>query len=269
MSAAEDKFYRARITQRVDFAHDLWVIRVEPGGEFRFTAGQYATLGVQTLAKLVERPYSIVSSPYEKEVEFFIELVPQGELTPLLYTLQVGDEMTFRKVAKGRFTLDTKSGRTNHLLLCTVTGIAPFVSYVRTLYIDWKDGKFKGEHKLFLIEGASRSWEFGYHDEMVKFAAEVPWLIYIPTISRPWEDPDWKGETGRVDDIIRKYTDLWGLAPHTTSAYLCGHPTMIENGKGILARRGWKKETMKEEVYFIPAKEAPVKEPAKEPQPSA
>jgi hypothetical protein len=30
---------------------------------------------------------------------------------------------------------------------------------------------------------------------------------------------------------------------------------MIENGKGILQRRGWKKETMKEEVYFIPAKD--------------
>jgi len=257
MSSAEDKFYRARILTRVDFSEDLWVIRVDPGGEFRFTAGQYATLGVQTPAKVVERPYSIVSSPYEKEVEFFIELVPQGELTPLLYKLQVGDEMTFRKAAKGRFTLDTKSGRTNHLLLCTVTGIAPFVSYVRTLYRDWKEGKFKGEHKLFLIEGASRSWEFGYHDEMAQFAAEVPWLTYIPTISRPWEDPNWKGELGRVDDLVRKYTDMWGMSVATTSAYLCGHPTMIENGKGILRRRGWTKETMKEEVYFIPAKETP------------
>jgi ferredoxin-NADP reductase len=35
-------------------------------------------------------------------------------------------------VAKGRFTLDQKSGRTQHLLLATVTRIAPFVSYVRT-----------------------------------------------------------------------------------------------------------------------------------------
>src|SRR5712692_2531882 len=155
MSPAEDKFFRARITQRVDFSPDLWMIRVDTGGAFQFTAGQYATLGVQASTKLVERPYSIVSSPYEKEVEFFLELVPQGQLTPLLYKLQVGDEMTFRKVAKGRFTLDTKSGRTNHLLLCTVTGIAPFVSYARTLLRDWKEGKFAGEHKLFLIEGAS------------------------------------------------------------------------------------------------------------------
>jgi hypothetical protein len=37
------------------------------------------------------RAYSIVSSPYEQEVEFFFELVPQGELTPLLYRLNQGD----------------------------------------------------------------------------------------------------------------------------------------------------------------------------------
>ena len=256
MSPAEDKFFRAKITKRADLAHDLWVVRVDPGGDFRFTAGQYATLGVQTSAKLVERPYSIVSSPYEKELEFFIELVPQGELTPLLYQLQVGGEMTMRKVPKGRFTLDTKSGRTNHLLLCTVTGIAPFVSYVRTLFKDWKEKKFAGEHKLYLLDGGSRSCELVYRAEMEKFAAEVPWLTYVSTVSRPWEDPNWRGETGRVDDLIRKYTDQWGLDGQNTTGYLCGHPQMIENGKGILQRRGFPKQALKEEVYWIPAKEA-------------
>lgn len=254
MPAPSDKFYRATITKRVDFSDDLWMIRVSPGGDFRFVAGQYATLGFETAEKLVERAYSIVSSPYDNEVEFFLELVPHGELTPHLYKLQPGNELSFRKIAKGRFTLDTKSGRTHHLLLCTVTGIAPFVSYVRTLGKDWKDGKFHGEHKLFIIEGASRSWELGYRDEMESLSREMPWLTYVATISRPWEDKEWKGETGRVEDVIRKYTDQWSLHGQNTSAYLCGHPDMIEHGKGILRRRGWEKDTMKEEVYFIPGK---------------
>ena len=256
MSPAEDKFYRARITHRMDLAPDLWVIRIDPGGEFRFTAGQYATLGVQTPAKIVERPYSIVSAPFEKEIEIFIELVPQGELTPLLYKLKVGDEMTMRKVSKGRFTLDTKSGHKNHLLLCTVTGIAPFVSYARSLYKDWKEKKFAGDHHLYMINGASRSWEFGYREEIEKIAAEVPWLTYVPTISRPWEDPKWQGETGRVEDLIRKYADGWNLNGADTTGYLCGHPQMIEHGKGILQRHGYAKEWLKEEVYWIPAKAA-------------
>src|SRR5437868_1416176 len=259
MIPGEEKFYRARIVERKDFTQDLWSIRVDPGGEFKFRAGQYATLGVVVPGDHIERPYSIVSSPYEPNVEFFLEHVPQGELTPLLHKLQTGDTLTFRKLAKGRFTLDTQSGRKNHLLLCTVTGVAPFISYVRTMYKDWKEGRYDGAHKLYLIEGASRSSEFGYREELERFASEVPWLVYVPTISRPWDDPQWSGERGRVDDLIRKYTDMWSLTAETASAYLCGHPGMIETGKGILARRGWHKAAMKEEIYFIPGK--PDKQP--------
>lgn len=251
MDIAKEKFYRARIVQRRDLAADLWSIRVQPGAEFAFLPGQYATLGVLAPHKHIERPYSIVSSPYESELEFFFELVPRGELTPALHSLQVGDEVTLRKVAKGRFTLDRDRVR-NHLLLCTVTGVAPFVSYIRTLAREALENKFPAGHRLFLLEGASRSWEFGYLQELKRVAEEVPWFKYVPTVSRPSEDRNWTGEVGRVDDLIRKYTDLWELRPETTSAYLCGHPKMIETGSGILARRGWTKEHIKEEVYFVP-----------------
>jgi ferredoxin--NADP+ reductase len=251
MSTSDDKFYHAKVTRRADFGPDLWMLRVQPPGEFKFLAGQYATLGVQGPVKRSERPYSIVSSPYEGEIEFFFELVPHGELTPLLYQLQPGQEVLMRKVPKGRFTLDTASGRTNHLLVSTVTGVAPFVSYVRTLYKDWKEGKSVGEHKLYLLNGASRSWEFGYCEELEKFAREVPWLKHVATVSRPWDDEKWQGERGRVDELLRKYTDMWGLHGGNSVAYICGHPQMIENGKGILKRIGFTKEHLKEEVYWI------------------
>ena len=91
MTIPDEKFYRAQITQRVDFAPDLWMFRIRSGGEFKFVPGQYATLGVEAKGKRVERPYSIASAPSENEVEFFFELVPEGALTPLLYKLQPGD----------------------------------------------------------------------------------------------------------------------------------------------------------------------------------
>ena len=233
----KEKFYRGRIVQRKDIAQDLWSIRVQPEGQFQFLPGQYATLGVIAPNKHIERPYSIVSSPYESELEFFFELVPRGELTPALHKLQIGDELTIRKVAKGRFHARSPGPAKIICSLCTVTGVAPFVSYVRTLAADARQNKFPEGHRLFLLEGASRSWEFGYLEELKRIAGEVPWLTYVPTISRPWEDRSWTGEVGRVDDLIRKYTHLWELTPETTSAYLCGHPKMIENGSGILARR--------------------------------
>jgi len=251
----DDKHYRARITARADFAPDLWMIRIDPGAEIAFAPGQYATLAVEKDTRRRERPYSIASSPYEKELEFFFELVPQGETTPPLYDLQLGDEVLLRKAAKGRFTLDTtQPERTNHLMVSTVTGVAPFVSYVRTLFKDWKEGRFAGDHKLFLLNGASRSWEFGYREELENFAKQAPWFRCVFAVSRPWEDDSWKGEVGRVDDLIRKYADQWGCTGENTIGYLCGHPEMIEHGKGILKRIGFEKENFKEEVYWVPAK---------------
>jgi ferredoxin--NADP+ reductase len=252
MAPSSDKHYLARILERRDLSPDLWLLRVDPGGLFKYLAGQYATLGIDLDGVRIERAYSIVSSPYEETLEFFIELVPQGGLTPHLHKLKEGDTLSCRKIAKGRFTLDLRSGRSNHLLVSTVTGIAPFVSYVRTLYRDWKNGgtPMPGNHKLFCLQGGSRSWEFGYRDELDRYAAETPWFKFAATVSRPWEDPAWSGETGRVDDLLRKYADAWGLRPEATTAYLCGHPNMVENGRGILERARWKKDAILEEVYF-------------------
>ncbi len=250
MVLAPEKFYNARITHRRDLAPDLWIIRIVPSGEYRFVAGQFATLGVPVLGTHIERPYSIASSPYEHEMEFFLELVPQGELTQALHTVSVGAELSLRKIAKGRFTLDLPSGHRNHLLVCTVTGVAPYVSYVRTLYADWKQSRFPADIHLYLIQGASRSWEFGYREELEAIAAEVPWLKYVPTVSRFWEDTSWAGERGRVDDLIRKYADLWQLTAADTTAYLCGHPIMTERGIGILERAGFAKTSIRQEAYW-------------------
>jgi ferredoxin--NADP+ reductase len=255
MTIPDEKFYRAQITKRVDFAPDLWMFRIRSGGEFKFVPGQYATLGVEEGGKRIERPYSIASSPSENEVEFFFELVPEGALTPLLYKMQPGDQLLMRKAPKGRFSLDTSNGRTNHLLISTVTGVAPFVSYVRTLHKDWKEGRFDGSHKLYLLNGASRPWEFGYLEELRQFAQEIPWFTYVPTVSRPWDHGDWDGEVGRADDILRKYADQWGIDASNAVAYVCGHPEMMEHSKAILKRRGFTdKAAIKEEAYWVPAK---------------
>ena len=110
MAVPADKFLTATITSRREISADLWAIRVDTGAPFPFAAGQYATLGLAGPDGLIERAYSIASSPYERELEFFIELVPAGALTPLLYRLHVGDTMSVRKAPKGRFLIDVSTG---------------------------------------------------------------------------------------------------------------------------------------------------------------
>lgn len=257
MASAADKYQKVKIGWRKDFTPDLWSIRVTPEQKLAFKPGQYATLVVADGDQVVERPYSIVSSPDENAIEFFFELVPEGELTPLLYKLKVGDGLLMRRQAKGLFTVDTKSGHAQHFLASTVTGVAPYVSMARKLAqeFDSNPGGFRPDFRVVLMQAASRSWEFAYREELEALAQRYAWLTYIPTVSRPWEDSSWKGEVGRVEDILRKYLDSNRLEPSTTTAYLCGHPQMIENSKGILQRRGFAKESLREEVYWVPKKE--------------
>jgi ferredoxin/flavodoxin---NADP+ reductase len=256
MRTDSGKFQKAEIVRRTDYAEDLWVIRVRPEHKLVFKPGQYVTLGVDQPEHLMERAYSISSSPLEDEVEFFIELVTDGGLTPMLHKMTVGDWLWMRRQTKGLFMLDRKSGHAQHFLVCTVTGIAPYVSMVRTLAREAEAGKDPGV-QLVVLQAASRSWEFAYREELESLAQRWSWLRYIPTISRPWEDPEWRGEVGRAEDLLRKYIDSLGLEPSNTTTYVCGHPEMIENAKAILKRRGFGKESIREELYWVlPKKQA-------------
>ncbi len=246
----KEKFCRSELIEKINFSDGLALFRFRPLEALNFTAGQYATIAFEVGDEIVQRPYSIVSSPYEPHLEFFIELVPEGVLTPKLWELMPGDEVLIRKRIVGDFTLDETRGMKRHLMLATVTGIAPFVSIIRTERILRRRGR-PSSHKFLIIHGASRSREFGsYRDELMEISREG-WLSYVPTISRPWEDRDWKGEVGRVEDVLRKYTDGFKYKDERTMAYAVGHPQMIENVKGILARARFGEEQIKEEKYFV------------------
>ncbi len=243
-------FFEASLVERSDFSDDLALFRFRSDTHLSFVPGQYATIAIERQGKLVQRPYSIASSPLEPFLEFFIELVPEGELTPLLWELTANDKVLIRNRIVGRFTLDQSSGVNKHLMLATVTGVAPFVSMARTQQINLERGNPQ-QHHLAIVHAGSHSSEFGtYRDELTELS-RGGWLTYVPTVSRPWADPDWKGETGRVEDVIRKYSDELGYDASNAIAYACGHPQMIENAKGILTRRRFAKERLREEKYFV------------------
>lgn len=216
---------KATITRREDVTPDLWKIWLKPEVPFKFKPGQYCTIGFDD----IERAYSIVSSPYEEEIELFIELVPppDGNLTPLLYELGVGRQVTIRPRAKGVFTLDERYS--DHLMMATVTGVAAYISILRSYFHDFRSG-----HKFYVLHGASYADELTYDKELQTMARAHPgFLTCIPTVSRPQEERNrgWKGETGRVNTLLEKYVAKFALDRDDTLVYACGHPGMIEDVK--------------------------------------
>ncbi len=242
------KHVEAEVTSRRDVSSDLWIVRLRPAERICFTPGQYATVGLPGPEGLTERPYSIASSPRQDEIEFFLELVRGGRLSPHLYEIPVGGKVQVRRVAEGRFLFDQASGRPNHFMIATVTGVAPFVSMVRELAARHDDGQGL-PYRAALLHGASLSRELGYCDELSTLARRCPWFTYIPTLSRVGEDPAWTGERGRAEDVARKHLDGLGFTAADTTAYACGNAHMIEHAKGILARAGFSKEAIRQELY--------------------
>jgi ferredoxin--NADP+ reductase len=254
----------AVVQQRHEVAPGLMVLRVVPDGWDLpdFVPGQFAVLGLPPEAprcpgsdaeeqppkpeRLIRRAYSIASSSVAREyLELYITLVRSGGLTPRLFALQPGDRVWLGPKITGNFTLDQAPQETNLVLVATGTGLAPYMSMLRTMLHE------AGDRKVAVFLGARHSWDLGYQSELLNMDRLSPAFSYHSIISRPAEEPvPWGGPAGYVQDLWRErlLERTWGIrpAPHNTSVFLCGNPAMIDDMVAILAGDGFREHSRQE-----------------------
>ena len=254
----------AVVQQRIEVAPGLMVMRVVPDDWDlpAFTAGQFAVLGLPPEAPrcdladpdeeeykpgaLIRRAYSIASSSVAREyLELYITLVRSGALTPRLFALQPGDRLWLGPKITGRFTLDEAPDDADLVLIATGTGLAPYMSMVRTLLPESAD------RRIAVLLGARHSWDLGYQSELVTMERLSPTLTYHSIISRPAEEPvPWGGPAGYVQDLWQgdHLERAWGSrpTPESTRIFLCGNPAMIDDMVTMLAVEGFREHSRKE-----------------------
>ena len=252
------------VTQRIELTPDLIKLRVAPIGWKlpEFTPGQYATLGLPgtaprcdrsdpeerppgDLSKMIMRAYSVASSSVANEyLEFYVGLVRSGSLSPRLLNLRTGDKLWISERFRGMFTLAEVPERYNAVLIATGTGVAPYMSMIRT---ELSHGL---KRRFAVFHGAYHSYDLGYHSELSLLAAVSASFTYLPTLSHAHEEPvQWKGHQGFVqklwtDGVLEK---AWGFrpTPDNTHVFLCGNPFMIDEMIGILLAEGFEKYSAK------------------------
>ena len=251
----------AVVTHRIDINDGLAIFRVVPDGwELPdFLPGQFAALGLPPEAHraegtdpeavnegtglLIKRAYSIASSSVANEhVEFYVALVPSGALTPRLFALQPGDKIWMSPKFTGMLTLDQVPADKNVVFVATGTGIAPYMSMIRT--------HLAGDHerKFAVLHGARRSRDLGYRVELVYLTRTRRNLTYIPVVSEPeTETKPWTGRAGFLQDLwaTNPLEAAWGLPPKpdNTHVFLCGNPLMIQNMLAVLKQEGFNEHT--------------------------
>ncbi|KIG19082.1 Ferredoxin--NADP(+) reductase [Enhygromyxa salina] len=236
--------YNATLEAKVDMSDVLAVFKVVPDTPIPegrwFIPGQYLTLGLNNEAKpelgSVRRAMSIASAPQQRRtIDFYVRYVSTPEsdnpLTHLLWNMKPGDRMSMTTRAIGKFNIDDTIGLEDKrlkILVAAGTGLAPFTSMVESdIEVDPKADL----SSYVLLHGASYPNEIGYKERLEQLARDNG-LHYLPTISRPKEAPEWKGDTGRVEDFFKpdRITALeqaiglkpGELTPERAVIYICG-----------------------------------------------
>lgn len=232
---------------RIEVTPDLLILQVKPdAGVPDFLPGQYVALGLPGSAgrvagskdeaeapasdKIIKRAYSIGSSPTQKDyLEFYVAVVPDGSLTPRLAALQPGERLFSQPKVTGTFTLDGVSSDRNLVLVSTGTGLAPFMSMVRTP-ATWSDGR-----RISVIHGVRYPSDFAYADELASYTGGGRSFEYLPIASRAGDD--FTGRKGRIQKLFED--GEISPDPSRDSVFLCGNPAMIEDMEKHLTERGF------------------------------
>ncbi|MFV5385511.1 ferredoxin--NADP reductase [Acinetobacter junii] len=233
-----EKFTVEKVLSVHRWAHNLFSFTMTRPAHFKFTAGQFARIGLIVNGELVVRAYSVVSSPFDENLEFFSIVVPDGAFTSNLQHLEIGDELYLDKTAYGYLTLARYQLPLAHdlWLLATGTGLAPFLSMLQD-FETWT--KYQHIHLIYSVRSTA---ELAYVDRIQEIAESFgeghTGFKFVPIITR---DPNATLhdrlpvliENGELEKVVGL-----SLNPATSHVMLCGNPQMVEDTKDALKQRG-------------------------------
>ena len=250
---SDEKGYNATVVGKILLTPDLMILRVrtdEPRDEFK--AGQYTSIGLlggeprsqnSTVPLkqiedevLIKRPYSIASAYNEvNDFEFYISQVKSGQLTPRLFNLSLGSRMWVSNKIIGVFALHDTPPDANIVMVATGTGLAPYISFLRSHAADHQSTK------MAIFHGAAYQWDLGYYSELTFIQKMFKNFYYFPTLLKA--DGTWNGLRGYIEEhllsgMLERETGI-EINSEKTHFFLCGNPNMVATISNILFEKGY------------------------------
>ena len=224
------RWFEGRVIENKHWTDALFSLRVE-GPRPNFEAGQFVRIGIEPA---LVRAFSFVNAPEDPVLEFYGIVVPEGPLSPRLARLEKGDVLQVASNPAGFLVLSEVPDAETLWLVSTGTGIAPFLSILRTETL-WK--RFPN---VVLVHAVRHARELVYQ-EMIQGMSREKSLRYVPFVSRE-ALPGALG--GRIPLAIRdgRLEAAAGLKLDPRShVMLCGNPDMLKDAASALTERGLRK----------------------------
>jgi ferredoxin--NADP+ reductase len=221
----------AKVVENRHWTEALFSLRVE-GAPLSFEAGQFVRIALDIEGERVARPFSMVNPPQDALLEFYGIVVPEGPLSPRLARLAPGDALYVASNPAGFLVLSEVPDAQTLWLVSTGTGIAPFLSILRT-ETPWR--RFR---HVVLVHAVRHAQELVYREEIAKHNS----LRYVSFVSRE-KAPG--ALEGRIPAAVRdgRLEAAAGveLSAASSQVMLCGNPDMLRDTTAALVERGMRK----------------------------
>lgn len=224
--------YRAEVSRLRDLTYDIKevTLKLADSDKMSFKAGQFIQFEVPAY-KLTDEPvyraYSIASAPVNNgEVELEIRLVPNGICTTYVHKyLKEGDQVVINGPYGDFFLRDTDR---DIVFIAGGSGMAP----IKSILLDMAARGVA--RKVTYFFGARTRADLFLVAEMQALEEKLANFSFVPSLSAPEEDDNWKGETGMITDTVAKHLS----SGDSVEAYLCGSPGMIDACVKVLTAGG-------------------------------
>ncbi|QNS01742.1 MAG: ferredoxin--NADP(+) reductase [Buchnera aphidicola (Pentalonia nigronervosa)] len=192
-----------------------------------FKAGQFTKLAVYNSSKnkKIQRAYSYVNAPSNKNLEIYIVRVLHGKLSNLLYSLQVGNQIFIKKKSFGFFTLDEIPDYEILWMFATGTAIGPYCSILQ------ENQNISRFNKIILIHAVRYQSELTYLPLLKDLYKIYNGKLQIQTIVS--REKHAHSLTGRIpflldSQILEKKIGL-SINSQNSHIMLCGNPNMVKD----------------------------------------
>jgi ferredoxin/flavodoxin---NADP+ reductase len=229
-----ERWIEARVSENRHWSDALFSLRVE-GAKLGFEAGQFVRIALDVGGERIARPFSFVNPPEDPVLEFYGIVVPEGPLSPRLAALKKGDALYVAPNPAGFLVLSEIPDAQALWLVSTGTGIAPFLSILRT------EASWRRFRSVVLVHAVRHANELVYRDLISELQVRHG-LKYVSFVSR---EPAPGSLAGRIPAAIRdgrlEAAAGVALSPQGSQVLLCGNPDMLKDASAALVERGLRK----------------------------
>jgi len=225
------EWVNATVKEVHDWTESLFSITVNAPVD-PFIAGQFAKLALEVDGERVQRAYSYVNAPGNKDLEFYLVTVPEGKLSPRLHALQPGQTLMITKEAAGFFVIDEVPDCKTLWMLATGTAIGPYLSILQ-------EGKgLERFENIVLVHAVRYARDLSYLPLMQALEQRYSGQLRIQTVVSREETP--AALTGRVPALIDsgELEAAVGLpiTAQESHVMLCGNPQMVRDTQQLLKK---------------------------------